>query len=106
VSFEVPKGLQAWLDKDTRMEPWLGKVLKVIDACYASTRKSTPSAEGAIPIKLTMHENERPDADLGTVPSPLNGVVACATTKLLSARPPLFTGKEGEKYTVRVHFKK
>jgi hypothetical protein len=88
------------------MQPWVNKVVSVADACYERERKDNPKAGGVIPVKVTMHENERPDADVGSVPSSLGGVIACATTKLLGARPPLFTGKEGESYTVKIHFDK
>lgn len=106
VHIDVPKGLQHWLDADTRMQPWVNKVVSVADACYERERKDNPKAAGVIPIKITMHENERPDADVGSVPSSLGAVIACGTTKLMGSRPPLFTGKEGESYTVKIHFDK
>lgn len=106
VHIDVPKGLQHWLDADTRMQPWVNKVVSVADGCYERERKDNPKAAGVIPIKITMHENERPDADIGSVPSSLGAVIACGTTKLMGSRPPLFTGKEGESYTVKIHFDK
>jgi hypothetical protein len=106
VHLDVPKGLQHWLDADTRMQPWVNKVVSVADACYERERKENPKAAGVIPVKIKMHENERPDADVGSVPSSLGAVIACATTKLMGSRPPLFTGKEGDSYTVKIHFDK
>jgi hypothetical protein len=104
VRVEVPAGLQAWLDKDTRMQPWLAKVMKVIDDCYAGVRADSPSAAGTIVFRVTMHENARPDPDIQALPGPLSGVVACATGQLMRTRMPLFTGSEGEQYVVRVKF--
>jgi hypothetical protein len=106
VQIDVPKGLQHWLDADTRMQPWVTKVVSIADACYADERKDNPKAAGVITVKVTMHENERPDVDVASVPSQLGGVIACATTKLMRGRPPLFTGKEGDSYTVKIHFDK
>ncbi|HKP64085.1 MAG TPA: hypothetical protein VJV78_45430 [Polyangiales bacterium] len=104
VRVEVPAGLQAWLDKDTRMQPWLAKVMKVIDDCYAGVRADNPSAAGTISFRVTMHENARPDPDIQSLPGPLSGVVACATGQLMRARMPLFTGREGDSYVVHVKF--
>jgi hypothetical protein len=104
VRVEVPPGLQAWLDKDTRMQPWLGKVIKVIDACYGDVLSSNASAAGTITFKITMHENARPDPDIQSLPGQLSGVVACATGQLMRTKMPLFTGREGETYVVRVKF--
>jgi hypothetical protein len=55
-------------------------------------------------IAITMHVNARPDPDVKSVPAQLGGVVACATPELMRARPPLFTGPEGERHTVTVRF--
>ena len=104
VRVEVPAGLQAWLDKDTRMQPWLGKVMKVIDDCYASVRARDASATGTITFRVTMHENARPDPEIESLPGALSSVVACATGQLMRTRMPLFTGTEGESYVVRVRF--
>jgi hypothetical protein len=101
VKIDVPAGLQRWLDADLRMQPWLNRAVKVIDGCHAS---STPNAEGTITFQLTMHMNSRPDADIKSLPAKLSGVVACATGQLMRNRMPLFTGTEGESYTVKVHF--
>jgi hypothetical protein len=104
VRVEVPKGLQAALDADPRMQPWVNQVIKVIDGCYAKERKSNPKAAGVIQVRITMHENSRPDADPKTPPSALFGVVTCATGGLMKSKMPLFTGKEGEKHTVNIRF--
>jgi hypothetical protein len=104
VRADVPAGLQRWLDADPRMQPWLTKVMNVIDGCYRGQLADRPNLAGAIRFKLTMHENARPDADIEDLPSQLSGVVACATGQLMRARMPLFTGTEGERYTARVHF--
>jgi hypothetical protein len=104
VQVEVPRGLQALLDADPRMQPWLTKVMGVIDRCYATERKSSPTAQGVIQLAVTMHASARPDADIKSVPSQLGSVVACATPELMRAKPPLFTGPEGETHTVRIRF--
>jgi hypothetical protein len=105
VKVEVPKRMQQLLDADPRMQPWLDRTFATIEACYAEERKQNPLAEGTIAVKLTMHENARPDADVTQLPPQLSGVLGCATGKLMRAqRMPLFTGKEGEKHTVRVSF--
>jgi hypothetical protein len=104
VRVEVPRGLQALLDADPRMQPWLTKVMGVIDRCYASERARSPEAAGVIELAITMHVNARPDADVKSVPPQLGGVVACATPELMRARPPLFTGPERERHIIRVRF--
>jgi hypothetical protein len=86
------------------MQPWLAEVIRVIDGCYTKELKSNASAGGAIQVRVTMHENERPDADMKSLPPALSGVVACATGGLMRSRMPLFTGKEGEKHDVSIHF--
>lgn len=101
---EVPAGLQRWLDADTRMQPWLNKVVPVIDKCYGNVLKDNPNASGTISFRVTMHKDARPDPDIQSLPGQLSGVVACATGQLMRARMPLFTGTEGESYTVRVRF--
>jgi hypothetical protein len=101
---EVPAGLQRWLDADTRMQPWLNKVVPVIDKCYGNVLKDNPNASGTISFRVTMHKDARPDPDIQSLPGQLSGVVACATGQLMRARMPLFTGTEGESYTVRVKF--
>jgi hypothetical protein len=103
---DVPKGLQHWLNADTRMQPWLNKVMPVIDGCYTQARKRMPKAAGTATLRITMHENARPDIDIESVPPELGGMVACATAKLIRTRSPLFAGKEGDAYTVHVHFEK
>jgi len=101
---EVPPGLQRWLDADTRMQPWLNKVIPVIDNCYGNVLKADAGASGTITFRVTMHKDARPDPDIQSLPGQLSGVVACATGQLMRARMPLFTGTEGESYTVRVKF--
>lgn len=101
---EVPAGLQRWLDADTRMQPWLNKVIPVIDKCYGDVLESNANASGTITFRVTMHKDARPDPDIQSLPGQLSGVVACATGQLMRARMPLFTGTEGESYSVRVKF--
>jgi hypothetical protein len=86
------------------MQPWLAKVMKVIDDCYAGVRANDPHAAGTITFRVTMHENARPDPDIQSLPGPLSGVVACATGQLMRTHMPLFTGSEGEHYVVHVKF--
>lgn len=97
---ELPAGLQADLDADPRMQAWLDASIAVIDRCHAASR----GAVGVIQGTLTMHENERPDLALTSMPAALGMVVACATGPLTKSRMPLFTGKEGRQYVVRLHF--
>lgn len=104
VRVDVPKGLQAWLDADTRMQPWVNQVMNVANQCYAKVRQEDASAGGVIVVLLTMHKDDRPDADIKTLPPALSGVVACATGDLMRTHMPLFTGTEGDKQTVRIHF--
>lgn len=104
VRIDVPRGLQALLDADPRMQPWVDKVIAVIDRCYGSERARSADAAGVVEIAVTMHLNARPDADVKSVPPQLGGVVACATPELMRARPPLFTGPEGERHTLRIRF--
>lgn len=104
VRAEVPAGLQRLLDDDPRMQPWVNKVMQVAEQCYAKERGYNPLAKGVITANLTLHQNERPDASMGSLPPMLAGVVACATGKLTATRMPFFTGDEGAKYTVRFHF--
>jgi hypothetical protein len=104
VRAEVPAGLQRLLDDDPRMQPWVNKVMEVAEQCHAKERGYNPLAKGAIAVNITMHQNERPDASLGSLPPGLSGIIACATGKLTGSRMPFFTGDEGAKYTVRIHF--
>jgi hypothetical protein len=106
VKVDVPRGIQGFLDADPRMQPWVTSVIGVADACYTTERKTNPAAEGEIDVKVTMHENDRPDADILKLPPQLSGIVACATGKLMRIKMPLFTGKEGLKETVKLHFTK
>ncbi|HEX2678535.1 MAG TPA: hypothetical protein VHM19_17905 [Polyangiales bacterium] len=103
VKVDVPAKLQALLDDDGRMQPWLDATMDIVNRC----RDSNPSAEGTVTIMLTMHKDERPSAEPGKVPSALTGVFACAMSDFMRAkRMPLFTGPEGEKHTLRVRFVK
>jgi hypothetical protein len=99
----IPRKLQALLDDDPRMQPWLDKVIGVVDRCYARARGDS-DAGGTIVLRLTMHENARPDVDIESLPPRLSSVVACSTGDLMRARSPLFTGSEGERHTVELHF--
>ena len=101
VRVELPSGLQSDLDADPRMQAWVNRVIAVADACHAQNRSVT----GTLQAQVTMHENDRPGAELQGVPGQLSGIVACATSALLSGnRMPLFTGREGTRYTVRMVF--
>ena len=100
VRAEVPDGLQRDLDADPRMQSWLDRVFAVIDGCHAQNRGAT----GTIEAQITMHENERPDADIRSLPPALSSVVACATGGLMRTKMPLFTGREGARYPVRIRF--
>jgi len=106
VRVDVPAGLQKLLNDDSRMQSWVDTVMKVADSCYASQRASSEKAEGVIVVRVIMHPNARPDAEIQSLPPPLSGMVACATGGLMRTRMPLFTGPEGEQYTVRIHFKR
>lgn len=106
VSADIPAGLQKLLNNDSRMQPWVNTVMKVADSCYATQRESSESAAGVITIEVTMHPNARPDAEIKSLPPQLSGMVACATGGLMHARMPLFTGPEGEHYTIRIQFKR
>ncbi|HET8939678.1 MAG TPA: hypothetical protein VFN67_39840 [Polyangiales bacterium] len=104
VRVDVPAGLQHWLDEDDRMRPWLGKAVSVADGCYAKVRADEPNAAGVITLAVTMHENARPSGSVSSVSGPLNSIIMCATRGLFSVKMPLFTGTEGESYSVRVRF--
>lgn len=104
VRVEIPTGLQTALDLDPRMQPWANKVIQVIDSCYTQERKSNAGAAGVISVRITMHSESRPDADIKALPPALSGVVACATGSLMRTKMPLFTGKEGEKHNVDIRF--
>ena len=102
VSIDVPAGMQALLDDDDRMQPWVNKVIPVADRCYAS---KGGGANASIVVDVTMHENARPDADIRSLPPALAGVVACATGDLMRTKMPLFTGPEGQRHTLKIKFK-
>ncbi len=98
---EVPKGLQALLDDDPRMVPWLARTMATIDRCQAKN----PRAAGSVAIVVTMHENARPTPKLGAVPAALDGLAACALEDFMQAeRMPLFTGPEGQQHTLQLRF--
>ena len=103
---EFPKGLQADLDADPRMQPFVNQVISVADKCYADARKSNPSAAGTIELVATMHSEARPDVDVRKSPTALANVVACGMGRLMSLKMPLFTGKEGQKYPIKIVFEK
>jgi hypothetical protein len=104
VQIDVPAGLQADLDHDPRMQPWVNQVVATIDRCYGSESKSNTKLSGTIEVLVTMHENERPDADIKQLPPALSPIVACATGGLMRTKMPLFTGKESSRYSVRLRF--
>jgi len=104
VHIDVSKGLQAWLDADTRMQPWVNQVMSVADRCYANVRSQNADTKGVIVVRVTMHKDDRPDADIESLPPQLSGVVACATGDLMRTHMPLFTGTEGDKQSVRIGF--
>ncbi len=105
VKIDAPKGLQADLAKDPRMKPWLEKGVAAATQCYQREAKNNPQLSGTIVVSIVMHENDRPDASIQTLPSQLSGIFACLTGAMMKSRMPLFTGQEGQKYTARVAFK-
>lgn len=106
VRVAVPKGLQAALDGDPRMQPWVKQVIAAADKCYANELKKNPLAAGVIEVRVTMHSEARPDAEPKKIPVVLTDVTMCVTIALTHMKMPLFTGKEGERHTVKVHFTK
>jgi hypothetical protein len=100
VRVELPSGLQQDLDDDPRMQPWVDKVIAIADSCHAKAR----GAQGTIEAAVTMHDEARPDVDVRSVSAQLGGLVACATGSLMRTKMPLFTGREGARYVVRLHF--
>jgi hypothetical protein len=104
VQFELPAGLQADLDHDPRMQAWVNKAVSAIERCYAPLRDA--GVAGVIEVRLVMHENERPSAEPGKLPSALTPMVACVTGDLLRVKMPLFTGKEGTRYTLKIRLAK
>ena len=104
VRVSVDAGMQKLLDADPRMEKWITSVIGVADKCYADIRSSKPDAQGAVKVRVTMHANERPSPDIRSLPSQLSSLVVCATGKLMSKKMPLFTGPEGEKHDITIHF--
>jgi hypothetical protein len=104
VRIDVPPALQQDLDKDPRMQPWVNQVMAVIDRCYGESAKGG-ALVGTIEVLVTMHENERPSADIKQLPPQLSPIVACATGGLMRTKMPLFTGNEGARNLVRIQFK-
>jgi hypothetical protein len=93
------------LDADPRMQPWVTKVVAVVEQCYATERDRSADAAGVVEVVVTMHANARPDADIRSIPPSLGGAAACATSQLMrQKRMPLFTGPEGESHTLRIRF--
>lgn len=86
------------------MANWVRRILPTLDGCYQQVRGNGGDAAGTIAVLVTMHENARPNAKVQSVPGHLSSLVPCATTKLWNQRPPLFTGPEGQRHTVRIHF--
>ncbi len=105
VQLVAPSGLTADLAGDPRMKPWLDKGVAAANRCYVREAKGKPTLAGTIVVRIVMHENDRPDASIKQLPSQLSGVFACVTENMMKTRMPLFTGKEGKKYTARVVFK-
>jgi hypothetical protein len=104
VRFAVAEPLQQLLDADGRMDGWLNHVLVVIDRCYLTALDANPNAAGIVTAEVIMHENARPNVDLHETPDALANVVECASGSLINKRPPLFTGPEGQRHVVSVHF--
>jgi hypothetical protein len=104
VRIEFPSGLQADLDHDPRMQPWVNQVVSAIDKCYAPLRDA--GAAGVIEVGVVMHENERPSATPQKLPTALTPMLACATGSLMRTKMPLFTGKEGTRYTLKIRLSK
>lgn len=104
VHFDVPSALQADLDRDPRMQPWINQVVAVIDRCYGQAANGSALA-GTIAVQVTTHKEERPDADIKQLPPALSAIVACATGGLMRAKMPFFTGTEGARSLVRIQFK-
>jgi hypothetical protein len=102
VQIEVSPGLQTWLNADPRMRAWMDKAIAVVDACYAELRRSDGAATGVVELNVTMHQNARPSASVGSMPWALKGVASCVTTHLFGVKMPLFTGREGDRQTLRV----
>jgi len=104
VRIDAPAGLLGDLGKDSRMQPWLSQGVAAATKCYEREAKTHPGLSGTIVVSIIMHENDRPDGSLQTLPSQLSGVFACLTASMMKSRMPLFTGKEGQKYIARVTF--
>lgn len=104
VTLDLPAGLKDDLASDKRMKPWLDTAIGHATRCYEREAKSTPGLSGTVEVLIVMHENARPDASLKTLPSQLAGVFTCVSGAMMSVKMPLFTGKEGQRYTARAKF--
>lgn len=102
VRFEIDPGMQKLLDADSRMVDWVKRILPVIDTCY---REQAFHGSGVIRVAVTVHANKGPDTAIQSLPAVLASLLPCATTRLMTVRPPLFTGPEGEKHNVGIRFK-
>jgi hypothetical protein len=100
VHIDVPAGLQADLDHDPRMQAWVERAVSAVDRCYGSLREAGVS--GTVEVTLVMHENERPSAQPTQLPTALTPMLACLTGSLMQVKMPLFTGKEGTRYALKV----
>jgi hypothetical protein len=98
-------GMQALLDADSRMQPWVNNVMRVVGSCYDTLRAKSPKAAGSIVVTVTMHKNERPTPDIDSLPPQLSEIVACGTGQLMRGpRMPLFTGPEGQRHRLEIRF--
>jgi hypothetical protein len=104
VALDLPAGLKDDLASDKRMKPWLDTAVSHATRCYEREAKSNAGLSGTVEVLIVMHENARPDASLKTLPSQLAGVFTCVSGAMMSIKMPLFTGKEGQRYTARAKF--
>lgn len=104
VSLDLPAGLKSDLASDKRMKPWLDTAVGHATRCYEREAKSASGLSGVVEVLIVMHENARPDASLKTLPSQLAGVFTCVSGAMMGVKMPLFTGKEGQRYTARAKF--
>jgi hypothetical protein len=104
VTLEMPAGLKEDLASDKRMKPWLDTAVAKATSCYQREAKSSPALSGVVEVSIIMHENARPDASLKSLPSQLAGVFTCVSGAMMGVKMPLFTGREGQRYSARVKF--
>ena len=101
VRFEIGAAMQKLLDADPRMVDWTKRIIPVIDKCY----KDQPvHGSGVIKVTVIMHDKKGPDTAIQSLPPQFAGMLPCATSRLMSVRPPLFTGPEGQKHSVGIRF--